>query len=596
MSKYLHNKLRNDYRKNNSVVNKLFYNLYYANKGLILEKINGANKIKTFFEEYKKVFIDNDFSGNDCSNFINNISSLFFNQILSLIVLWHIAEFSSKKKIIPIVFCLDNLDVLVNHNIITGFFGEYYRFVRNIDSIIQELKSAYIQELNSMHFDNLQLEYNKMFTFIFSCRQHTWAKVKKSHLHQGNFIELSTYEKNITDAFNKNAILAQREQYIKNNQHIYNGFSQNISNVKSLIADMNEWNNIYDLFNDDYRQCTITFEKILEETPKLLAEYIKLKEDLSPRPLYGARVLIYKALFDKFRDEGLFKLIGVLDFNSLEPPVSDARMILNYLDYHTYGTPQKSVPFETIVKDFDGIITEDRINHSLIQMFKLGVENSIWNELIAFDEINNDELESCKGTKVFITKAGHEYLDLLSTHFEFFNVRVVKRRITDASLFSNMSMQKYQGNEKYTYNFQETIRNVIDVVDGCCKKMSTFYDEIMFKKFNGKENYLESAFVYSNNRTKVLHGEGIIHTHIRYIDHYRLFVLKDKPQTKENDEINKILLDFIKEYINIGKNNPNITTSTSKILFSEFDKKFKLLKIVVILITLQRLILLNNTC
>lgn len=461
--------------------------------------------------------------------------------------------------------------MLVNHDIINGFFEEYFTFVRNIDSILQKIKSQYT--------NNLKLEYNKIFTFVFSCRQHTWAKVQKLFLHQSNIITLSNFEKNITEAFNKNAILAKRDSYIKNNESFYNEFSNEISNVRALLEDMNEWNNIYDLFNDDYRQCSITFEKLLDDNPNLLNEYTNLKSKMASKSLYGARGLIYKALFDKFRDEDLFDLIGVLDVESEEPPVSDARIILNYLDYHTYGYHNKrSVSYDQIVHDFEGVVDKERINYSLIQMFNLGIADSLWNELIAFVEINSDELENCKGTKVFITKAGHEYLDLLSTHFEFFNVRVKKIRKVDAALYSDVNIQKYTGNKNYKYNFQETIQNVIDIVSNCCKKMSKFYEEIMFKRYNGKDKYLNSEFVYNNEGKKVFHGERIIHTHIRYIDNYRQFILKNRFRTEESNDINKILVDFIKRYIQIGRENPNVLSSRSDELFTEFDKKIEIIE------------------
>ena len=569
-SSYLHNLIRRDYKNNQNVVNKLFNNIYLSNKSIILGTINGANNVGSFFAEFKKVFIDENFENNDCGNFINNINDLFFNQILSLIILWHIAEFSYKRSVTPMVFCLDNLDVLVNRDIITGFFEEYFIFLRNIDSIIQKLKCRYI--------NHTRLDYDKMFTFIFSCRQHTWAKVKQSYIHQSNVITLSTLERNITDAFDKNAILEQRESYIKSHYEYYLEFSNRLDSIKSLLQDMHEWNNIYDLFNDDYRQCSITFEKLLDTYPNLLTEYVYLKQQMSSKPLYGARGLVYKALFDMFKNTDLFKLIGVLDIDSSDlnaPPVSDARIILSYLDYHTFDNHGKSVAYEQIVRDFTGIVDEKRINHSLIQMFNLGIGDSLWNELVAFVQIDTDELETCKGTKIFITKAGHEYLDLISTHFEFFNVRVTTKRKTNAALYSQTSLNPYQGHKEYIYNFQETIQNVIDIVDGCCQRMSIFYEEIMFKKYGGKERYLNSEFVYNStdSKTKVFHGERIIHTHIRYIDQYRLFILKNKEQNSTNNDINKILINYIKEYISIGKNNPSILSTKSLELFEEFDKK-----------------------
>ena len=90
---------------------------------------------------------------------------------------------------------------------------------------------------------------------------------------------------------------------------------------------------------------------------------------------------------------------------------------------------------------------------------------------------------------------------------------------------------------------------------------------------------MNSEFVYGGNgKTKVFHGERIIHTHIRYIDHYRLFILKNQPRTAENDEINNIIVNFIEEYIEIGRQNPNVLSSKSEELFEEFEKKIQLIK------------------
>ena len=564
-SRYLFGLIYSDYSKTNCV-NKMLYNIYICNRNNITNTINASNNIESFFGKLHRLFINKEFSNNTPEGFINDVDKLFFNQILSLIVLWYIAEFTVFQKISKKVFCLDNLDVLVNSEIINGFFEEYFTFARNIDSIIQKLATNKI--------NNTRLEYNKIFTFIFSCRQHTWAKVKMSYLHQSNVITLSTFEKDITDAFDKNRILDKRTEYIVS--YFDSEFIEKVKNVKSLIEDLKEWHNIYDLFDDDYRQCAITFEKLLQENDDLLSEYVVLRKTLSKQGLYGARGLIFKALFDKFRDEDLFNSIGVLDVRNSVPPVSNVRIILNYLDHYTYSN-NSSVPFERMIQDFSGIVDRESINNSLIQMFNLGVKESLWNELIAFVQIDNDELDDCNGKRIFITKAGHEYLDLIATHFEFFNCRVYKARTTDIPLFSKQSLSKYEGsNKNFTYNFQETIQNVIDIVNGCCKKMSKFYDDIMFQRFGSKENYLDSEFVYGNSRTKVFHGERIIHTHIRYIDHFRLHVLNGREKNKENNQINKILIDYIKKYISIGENNPQILSSTSTVvLFPKFKEKIQ---------------------
>lgn len=565
--------------KSGKEINKVFYNLFIKNKYLINQKINANNNINNFFKEFKKTFINDEIESNR-DDFIKIINTLYFNQILSLIILWHLSKFSimhkPQKEMKKIVFCLDNLDVLVNKEIIEKFFREYFRFVRNVDSIIQKLDETFIKQQN--------ITYNKLFAFVFCCRQHTWARVKEHYRQDNNFVQISTLERNVSDAFDKRDIVECRNQYILDNQVFYGDFIDTVERTKSVLADMDNTekyqHNIYDLFDDDYRQCNITFEKLLEDNPNLFKEYSKLKKKLGKigGSLYGARGIIYKALFDKFKQCGIFDDIGVLvlDERAKKPLVSNARMILNYLNVHTYSpnkNNQKFVVFEKVVDAFEGIIDKEDIDNALRAMFRLGYD-SPWNELIAFNEIHSEEVVDCSGLEVFITKAGHEYLSLIATHFEFFNARISKKRTINIPLFSESSIQS---SEKYKYNFQETINLVMEAVRGCCSRMSEYYTTVMKDRFGSKEEYLQSDYVYSD--ANVLHGERIIHTHIRYIDTYRLFVLNDIVDPVERKGVNKILVEFIEEYIKIGEKYPLVLTQISiDTLIPGFKEKIKIVR------------------
>lgn len=557
--------------KKSNEVNKQFYNLYITNEHLICEKINGNNNISTFFKNFHTIFILKQSNEDDFIKFIN---SLYFNQILSLIILWHVCCVVYKKRIDikPIVFCLDNLDVLVNQEIIEKFFKEYLLFVRNVDSIIQNLHIEFLEKN--------KICYNSIFTFVFCCRQHTWARVRQHYRHDNPFIRISTLELNITDVFDKKKILEQRERYIHEHQDYYGAqFEKEVSDIKLILSDMDsddeKSHNIYDLFDDDYRQCTITFEELINDNPQLIEQYLSVKKSSYGKGHSGARGIVYKALFEKFKEEGLFNQIGVLALDSEAPLVSNARMILNYLNYHTYEATLTAVSFNNIARDFNGIIEKGDIEQSLIAMFNLG-DNSSWNELIAFKEIHTEQVTSCESTEIFITKAGHEYLNFIATHFEFYNIRVVKRRKTYYALFSPQSCQKSSKNE-YEYNFQETITDVCEIVDQCCKNMSDYYNQYMRNRFPDIEKYMKSHFVYGD--ANVLHGERIIHTHIRYIDNYRLYLLNSKNSNIDKEEVNKYLVEFIEEYIQIGEKYSVILTrvSTDK-LFPAFKTKIEQIK------------------
>lgn len=184
--------------------------MFATNQGLITQKINAGNNINNFFENFYKTFVLNEPQAVHKNDFILEINKLFFNQILSLIALWHLSKMALDHRTIrPIVFCLDNLDVLVNQEIIERFFKEYFRFIRNINGIINRLDYDYIR--------NNGITYNSVFSFVLVCRQHTWARVKHHYPHHNPAIHLSTLALDVTEAFDKNEILAHRNDYIHQN-------------------------------------------------------------------------------------------------------------------------------------------------------------------------------------------------------------------------------------------------------------------------------------------------------------------------------------------------------------------------------------------
>lgn len=571
MSKYLI-KLFNDDLKNGNYINNILYSNYFINEELFLEKINANDNIEQFFKKFKKTYIDKNFTNFSPSSFIKIINKLYFNQILSIIVLWYVSKFKYQNKIEKIIFCFDNLDVLVNKQIIDGFFKDYFWFCRNVDDILQHMKNSYVNKT--------KINYSECFTFIFSTRSTTWSKIKDTYIHQANIIRLSTLKINVSDAFDKQKIFDKRYKYIIDNKQDFPNFDTKIESVRKLLRDFEDHHNIYELFNDDYRQCSITFEELLDNNPNLINEYLHLVNDKNLKIKNGAKGIIYKALFDKFRDEELFEKIGVLNIRNNAPLVSNARLILSYLDSFTYYENIDAVgcvSFYDLARDLDGIVNKNEINKSLINMFKLGIDSS-WNELIGFDEIYSDKLSNCYELKIFITKAGHEYLDLISTHFEFFNSRSNKKSgITNIPLFSPKSLDKLETNPA-KYNFEFIIERVIKIVNKCCDNMVIFYENYMKEKYKDKNGYLNSPFVFTPGKDKVFHGERILHTHIRYLDQFRLYAIRSIKNEKEAIKVNKILLLKIKEYLDIGYNHPDILSeiSTSN-LFPRFKENLEYL-------------------
>lgn len=75
-----------------------------------------------------------------------------------------------------------------------------------------------------------------------------------------------------------------------------------------------------------------------------------------------------------------------------------------------------------------------------------------------------------------------------------------------------------------------------------------------------------------------MHSERIIHTHIRYVDNFRLYILRNTEDSDEKIKLNKILIGYISQYIQIGEKYPNTLTeiSTEK-LFPVFKDKIDII-------------------
>lgn len=63
--------------------------------------------------------------------------------------------------------------------------------------------------------------------------------------------------------------------------------------------------NIYDLFNNEYRKCTITFEDLLNDNPDLLDEYISVKKE---------SLLLIKGCVESYIEHYLKNLSGKISY------------------------------------------------------------------------------------------------------------------------------------------------------------------------------------------------------------------------------------------------------------------------------------------
>lgn len=589
------NILHQRFIKSNSEELKKYYELYEANKEIIFQCFGADNRIGKLMNDYRYVFLSKT-NIDTKKNFLTNISRLFFGQILCLIILWDIMKFTVAKQIYNKVYCMDNVDILVSTNNIESFFDQYFKYVRSIDKVIQKLSIKTIADR--------KLTYSSTFTFIICTRESTWSKIISGHLNDSVFDTTDPID--ISEAYYKAYIIDRRTNYILSKRDDFSPvFVEKNHKIKEVFRELREQKNrnrnIFDLFNNDYRRCVTCINRLLKEKEDIFLEYFNMKklcdQNMKQFLMYGARGIIYRGIWDIFKKQDLFEKIGVLDVDINSVAFSNSRLILTYLSKYTSSNIDNSnISLTNMYKDFKGVISKREINRCLCNMYNIRKGTS-WNHLVSFTNINigeDDELncmilEKCDEQsldilpiKVYITRAGEEYLDLMTTHFEFFSCRVKKKNENIYPLFHSKNKTKFLINKEVKYRFQITIENVIDIIRNCAQKLHNFYEECMFKKYKNKERYLESHFNYQpSNGNRVFHGERIIHTHIRYLDDFRLYMmLDDNIEIDEKVKINRILVGYIEEYIKIGEKYTNILSNTSvEILFPDFKNAIKTITI-----------------
>ena len=576
---------------------KLFYELFLSHQSLHIFR-----ELRIFFSKFNSLFLESH-NIDEQYDFEEFITELNFNNILIILILWSIAIFLQEKHVKKHVFVMDNIDVLKNSADIEDFFENYALFTRNIDDIIRQL---------NLNINSTKITYSSLFTFIICTRESTWAKVVNDHAFE--LLKDETDSQDISNLFIKPRILKHRLNYlIENRSDFDDQFISSINDIERLLNDFDIEGrfSVFNMFNNDYRRCVSTFSEVLENNKALATEYYSLIDhpksmiESKKYRIYGARGMVYRSIWNRFRYENLFKNIGVLDVNNRKNiPFSDARLVLTYLSEYTTGKLvgnnfMHAVDLDRMYRDLGKIgISPFRINSALNNMFNIK-KNSAWSHLVNLHQIHTGDMEELENNrinyetkkdsascfpyiKVSISIAGEEYLRIMDTHFEFFSCRACNSLNFDMPLFYSKNLNKLLHKGKYKYRFQVIIDSVIKIVHDCCNGLNDFMTD-KIEKIMTTEDYMCSCYNYHKNQNQeVLHGERIIHTHIRYLDHYRLYLLNcllcDDADKDELYEINKILVEYIEQYIIIGKSHPKIISSTSQRLFPKFIEKIELIK------------------
>lgn len=568
------------YKRNQTEITRAFENRfdYYVEQAIKLIYKYRRRK----FETYK-------------SKFLEIAQKLDVDQLLCIEVFLEITEVLN-KELYPdecIYYILDNIDLISgpDNSTLIKTIGDFWNFVIEMQSLIHALED---KEMD--YDDNLPwIKAYSRFKYIFSMRETT-------SMHIGDHLRtrIKSYAEHIDISMdvNKSFIIKKRydllKKYIDSERIINPAFIRTAQYIEQVTEDkFFKWS-FSSLFNNDYRTILDCMCELCELRNSPISTSFELLQKEERYMKFGGRGIIIKALCDAYKGWSYFDTLKVPTLGHKNSNytfnITLVRMILTVLSNMEKEKSQADIsadtPFFVIrensvsirqlyekVSFFCGNGDKERETNFLEcieAMFSARTWN-YWSHLITFDNapryFRDDFLAALKnigGEKdiyVRCTKAGEQYLNILCIHYEFFSCRYAD---PSRGLFSKHSISKF----KKQYNFEKQIKVVYENVKKCCNELkrmeSALLDSLGYEEHS---RLLNSEYVRDNK----FHEERIIHSHISYLDAYRLYLING-PLQGDIININKILVGYIERYLNllIYDRDQNVFYSdNSELLFNE---------------------------
>ena len=539
---YLLNKIIEDKDNGLKIFNK-FLDVFNSetNKRFFLVRIDEDDGFDNFINMIIS-FSNRNLSNDDILAIKRTLMGKRISFLLMMIIFHNLSERLLNNNTNKVFFCLDNTDAIENIDFLKEFMSQYLIFRNNVSFILDNIS---YEDITIKNINRIQDYY-----FIITARESTKAKMN-AHFNI-DYINMIEYI-NLSTTFSKTDIFSRRISYLaqlKDNQ-----FHKNrIENFKLLFNDSLFSSIFPSMFNNDYRKI-LHVASILSYNQEEFDKYRNLMDLDTPYTKYGARGIIFRLIFKYFYKEEESKII-------IQNQV-DVMNILGYLNNNdnrytdaVYDDPTISRDLLSLSEDFQTILENKDFVSLLFTMYNLKDSNSLAH-LVTFDrlrkndlsEINNQkdlirlkEDDSSKFAKIRITCAGEIFLKYMISHFEFLSIQSGNKEY----LFSEKNLNK----RRERYGFELIIDNVYKEVKELLHKI---------KKIS-RDKYLGSLFSYYEqveDEAKVANVhiyERIIFTHIGYIDHYRLYILKCTQLNElEKCSINEKLIDHITLFMDIFK-------------------------------------------
>lgn len=518
---------------------------------------------------------------------ITCLHKLNLEQLIFILVLLNIscnicAKTKTEKKLF---FLLDNMDIFYKNNILDQSMNEYSNFIEDMNSLVQEIDIA--------KGDNHEwVQYYEQANFIFAMRETTTIQIADQFLDRLEFVAKYFDISMDTD---KAYVVEKKFNFVnKYRSQIENkDFLQKMDYIHRICTDVYVKKNIFPMFNNDFKRAIICIADICKNNAEYIEEKIELLDTNHAYNKNGARGILFRLIYNEFKNEHYFNDIGVEWDNSGENSFTPSRIILTVLynllpEYernYEQGTPDFGKMNPTIIelhRLYDYVkpfMNEKVFARSLVGMYNLKNAKK-WNHLITFDNIKNvteDDLEKelCKNgnqkaVMLRITCAGTNYIKFICTHYEFFSCRFTKKTLP---LFCKWN--SIYSNEYKNYNFEYTLNRVYKSVEMCCKNLTEFNKILFTINRDGKVEESDYLFKNKNEKEGNFHEERIIHRHITYLDNYRRHLILDI-YPKKVKEINEKIIDIIEKYIALLNN--DAFGDMSKSLITELTYCIKYIK------------------
>lgn len=550
-------------RHKNSTNNpfSILFDLYQNNINKFDSTFENKNEIYTFMKYLGDVLINAERTVDVRKDLDEKLNNMTLEQLIMLLVLLYISIekcYGNKENRYNKIFMLfDNMDIIYRQTLLEQSMYSYSYFIENMNTLMESLEESGEKEW-SIIYENI--------TFIFAMRETTSMQIS-GHFKDG--MEQNVLYFDMSMDTNKSLIVEKKYKFLNNyKKMIENQVMLRIfEDVYRICTDNYTKENIFPMFNNDFKRSITCITKICQENKDILRQHYNLNKINKPYAKNGARGIVYRLIYNKFKSEHYFERIGIEPYHIQFTPSRIILTILyNYLPDDENEDSERLMPenidMKTLFTYTRSVLDTEMFINALLGMFSLRDER-MWNHLITFDNVKEVSYNGLKefvtlytdnkmiqsDVKLRITDAGKNYIKEICTHFEFFSCRFCEQSLP---LFCKENYVYLEDEDKYV--FEKIIVDVYEAVRRCSNRLKISYNQKIQEKYKDipNKNLLSSKYVFRNKTEAkgILHEERIIHKHITYIDNFRMYIIKYVYPEKYKD-INIRIITILKKYINL---------------------------------------------